>query len=438
MLRALILCEPGRAVAVGYAGYMLVGWLLLCLPFAWESASVSVLDNLFIAVSAVSTTGLVTVNTAEAYSTFGEVVILLLIQLGGIGYMTLGSFVILARDRRLPTEREEVAKCAFALPDEFAVGPFLRNVIMFTLGIETLGAVALYFAFSAAGVENAVWQAAFHAVSAFCTAGFSLFPDSLEGFADHVGVNATVAALSLCGALGFLVLSDLAGSARRRAGEAMTLTSKVILTATGWMLALGFVGVFLIEPGYADRPAESRALVAAFQTMTALTTVGFNTTPIGDLAGPTLFLMLLMMILGASPSGTGGGLKSTSVSAAYAAVRSTLANCPEIRFWNHPIPRHRVTAAFAAVTFYVACFFVGGLALLLVESAPFEDVIFEAASALGTVGLSRGITGDLTPLGKLIVVALMFVGRTGPMTLAIAIFHPDEPDGDGGEEDIAV
>jgi trk system potassium uptake protein TrkH len=413
--------SPMKTLLVGYAIYTFVGWILLCLPFAHETTSLSALDNLFTATSAVSTTGLATISTSDSYSFFGELVILTLIQFGGIGYMTLGSFILLARHVELSPRREQITKTAFALPDGFHVSRLLRSVILFTVAIESAGILALYFAFENAGVPNPLWQATFHSISAFCTAGFSLFSNGLEGFADDFWVNAIISTLSLSGAIGFLVMSDvfLSFTGRR---ERQTLTTRIILHATFWMLLVGWLLIFLIEPTFGDLPVEQRLMSSGFQAMTALTTVGFNTQPIGDFAHPTAFVMLLLMILGASPSGTGGGLKSTSVSAAFATVWSVLKGRNEVTFWGCRVPTQRLTLAFASVVFYVSIFFIGGLGLLLVQSQSLEDVLFEAASALGTVGLSRGLTSDLTPLGKLIVILLMFIGRLGPITFGLALF----------------
>jgi trk system potassium uptake protein TrkH len=200
------------------------------------------------------------------------------------------------------------------------------------------------------------------------------------------------------------------------------LTTRIILHATAYSLLLGSVCLFLLEPSYRELPNEDRLMVSFFQAMTAMTTVGFNTTDIGAFGHAPVFLMLLLMILGASPSGTGGGLKSTSVSAAFATAWSTIKGRPQVTFWGCEVPNHRLTMAFSAVVFYISVFFVGGLLLLVLQPEPIADVLFEAASALGTVGLSRGITGDLTPLSKCVVILLMFIGRLGPVTFGVALF----------------
>ena len=428
---------PVRSLFLGYLVYGAIGWALLSLPWMTEAgASVAPLDNLFTAFSAMSTTGLATVSTPTSYSFVGELVVLLLIQVGGLGYMTVGSFILMAT-KRLPTQRARVAEAGFSLPKNVRVSTFLRRVVIYTLGVEFAGAVLLYLAFSRAGVDGALWQAIFHSVSAFCTAGFSLFPDSLEGFRTDFAVNAIIAALSLAGAIGFLVVHD-AVNAATDPNHRITLTTRVILTTTFWVIAAGTAVMFLAEPAFFGMTAEARLMTSFFQAMTALTTVGFNTYPIGSLAAPMVFGMLLLMILGASPAGTGGGLKSTSVSTALAAAGSALRGQDHISFRGCEIPQHRIMNAYAALVFYVGTLALGCFLLLLLESFPFEDIVFEAASALGTVGLSRGITGDLQPLSKLIIVVMMFIGRLGPLTFGLAMFRPANPDDAPRREDLAV
>ena len=230
----------------------------------------------------------------------------------------------------------------------------------------------------------------------------------------------------------------------------MTLTSKIILCVTAWFILGGAALLFLGDPSIGGLPAEERLMVAFFQSMTAATTVGFNTYPIGALSLASVLLMYLLMIVGASPSGTGGGLKSTSVSVVFAMVRSPLKGRHRITFLGKRIPDRRLFAAFASLAMYVSTLLVGCYLLLLTETRAggaagdagwsFEDLIFEAASALGTVGLSRGLTGDLSELGKLIIILLMFAGRVGPMSLGLALFaRGGTPAGDGdSEEDVAL
>jgi trk system potassium uptake protein TrkH len=429
--------HPLRLLVLGYGGYLTVTWVLLCLPICWANETVSPLDNLFIATSAVSTTGLATVNPPVAYSFLGELIVLLAVQAGGLGYMTLGSFVILSRKSDLPEVRAGVGLVAFSLPSDFDLRLFIRHVVTFTVLVEVAGAGSLFFAFRSASVESPLWPAIFHSISAFCTAGFSVFPDSLEGFRDDVWVNLIIGALSLLGAIGFLVWSDFWLTLTQRRTH-LTLTTKIIIHMTFWSIAIGWLLLFLIEPTMQSLPVPERLMTSGFQSMSALTTVGFNTHSIGGLHMASVLVVIVLMVVGASPSGTGGGLKSTSVSAAFAVVWSVLRGRNRITFWGTEVPDFRLHAAFAATFFYLVIFLAGSTLLMLTQSSSFDDILFEAASSIGTVGLSRGITADLTPVAKLIVIALMFIGRVGPLTFGLAFFAHAPNNRSEITEDLAV
>ena len=429
--------HPAKLVFLGYLSYIVVGWILLALPYAQKGDGVSALDNLFIATSAVSTTGLVTASVSDSYTLFGQGVVLLLIQLGGIGYMTAGSFLLLSRRAELSSVREQVGRAVFSLPSSFRLNKFILSVIRFTLVIEFLGAAALYALFRRAGVEGALWSAVFHSVSAFCTAGFSLNNDSFERFAGDFWVNAVLIALSYLGAMGFIVCVDFWRKLRGKTGR-ITLTSKIILWTTLWLSAGGTTLIFLTEPSIQGMAADDRLLAAFFQAMTAMTTVGFNTVDIGALSKGTLLLVVVLMVIGASPSGTGGGLKTTTFTAILGVMRSALHGESEVRFWGRPIPVERIWMACASLGFYLLALLVGTYLLELTEGTSFEKNLFEAASALGTVGLSMGITPGLTHLGKLIVTVLMFCGRVGPLTFGAALFCKREEGAGEQDNDLAV
>lgn len=427
--------HPARKLTFGYLSYIVVGWMLLCLPFAQKGKGVPALDNLFMVTSAVSTTGLVTASVSDDYTLFGQLVLLALIQLGGIGYMTLGSFVILSRRAELPPDRADVGRAAFSLPEGFRIEKFLRSVILFTVAIEGAGAAALYPAFSRAGVPAPAWSAVFHSVSAFCTAGFSLYNNSMEAFTGHFWLNAVIAVLAFLGAMGFIVCVDVWRMLRGR-GRRVTLTTRIIVWTMLWLTSLGTLLFFLTEPSVQPLPAHERLLASFFQCMTAMTTVGFNSIPMGTLSKASILLMVVLMVVGASPSGTGGGLKCTTLSAILGVMRSALRGEREVRFWGHPVPIERVWTAFATAGFYLVGLAAGAYLLELTEKTPFDQDFFEAASALGTVGLSMGITPGLSILGKLIVIMLMFLGRVGPQTFSVALFlKSEEPP---GRSDIAV
>jgi len=420
LLRGLRHLHPAKLVFLGYLSYVLVGWAVLCLPSAQKGPGVSPLDNIFVATSALSTTGLATVSVSDSYNWFGQTVVMILIQLGGVGYMTLGSFLILARKTELSPVRTAIGQTVFSLPASFHLGEFIQGVIYFTLAIEAAGAAALYFVFRAAGVETPLWSAVFHSVSAFCTAGFGLYNDNFERFAGNFWLNAIIAALSYLGAMGFIVCLDVYRVVRGKSAG-MTLTSKIILTATLWMAVIGTGLLFIDEPSIRDLSPENRLLAAFFQCMSAMTTVGFNSISIAGLSKASVLLLVVLMVIGSSPSGTGGGVKVTTISAMMGVMRSAIRGEKEVRFWDRAIPYERVTLAFASLGFYLTAFVIGVYLLELTESTPFDKNLFEVASALGTVGLSMGITATLSVLGKVIITLMMFCGRVGPLTLGSAI-----------------
>jgi len=345
--------RPVRLVTLGYLSYIVPGCILLSLPWFQSTDAVSVLDALFIATSAVSTTGLGTVSTSNDFNLAGQIVILILIQLGGIGYMTLGSFVVLSGGGTLSERRQKIGKTVFSMPEGFRINKFIKSVIVFTLIIEALGAAALFAAFTRLGTPNRVWASIFHSVSAFCTAGFALYDTSFEHLRGDLAVNAIIGVLSYLGAIGFIVLVD---AWRRLTGKIsrLTLTSRIILVTTGWVTILG-VGLFFVgEPTIRGLPIPERLLASAFQVMSAMTTVGFNTIPIGKLSQASLFLLTMLMIIGSSPSGTGGGLKTTTFSALIGVVKSVLRGRTQVCFSGKAIPDARVWVASASLGLYAA------------------------------------------------------------------------------------
>jgi len=433
----LISLHPVRLMVLGYLSYVVMGWLFLLLPFSHSGDRISGIDTLFISASAMSTTGLVTVSTGNDFSLFGQIVILVLIQLGGIGYMTFGSFVVLSRSGTLSERRQAVGKAVFSMPEHFRIEKFIKSVIVFTVLTELAGALALYSIFVRLGLANPFWSSIFHSVSAFCTAGFSLYDDSFEKLRGNVTVNIVIGILSYLGAIGFIVFVDgwrrVVSKTRR-----LTLTSRIILVTTAWATLIGVFLFFVAEPSIRNLPPYERLTVSFFQIMTSITTVGFNTIPIGTLSQATLFLIIMLMVIGASPAGTGGGLKTTTFSAVIGVIRSALLGREKVTFWGKEIPEERVRVAIASLGFYVSALILGCYLLSLTEACPFEGLLFESASALGTVGLSTGITSQLTPLGKLIIIGLMVVGRIGPLAFGVAMFLPSKTDEEPNREDLAV
>jgi len=428
--------NPVRLVVLGYMSYIFIGFILLCFPFMHKNF-VHPLDNLFIATSAVSTTGLTTIMVSNDYNFWGQLVILVLIQLGGIGYMTFSSFVILSTKKYLDDRTKNIAQVVFSIPKNFKIEKFILSVIGFSAVVEILGTIGLFFVFLQAGAENPCWNAIFHSVSAFCTAGFSLFPNSFEGLSNNFSLNAIISVLSILGAMGFIVCVDVWRLIRGKEKN-VTLTTKVILSITFWLLIIGSVLMFLTEIYGGGVAPENRMMYSFFQAMTALTTVGFNTVTVSTMSKSAIMLICILMIIGASPSGTGGGLKTTTFSAIWGLMKSAIKGDKSVRILGATVPDDRVRTAVATLSFYLSTLLIGTYLLTLTENGAFIDIFFEAASALGTVGLSMGITAALSVLGKLVIILLMYIGRVGPLTFGMAFYVKPELIFDDEKTDLAI
>ncbi|MBN2533039.1 MAG: hypothetical protein JXB88_09110 [Spirochaetales bacterium] len=488
--------EPSRLLFAGYFTYCVIGALFLCIPI-FSLTNISFLDNLFTAVSAVSTTGLCTVTISENYNFFGNLIILLLIQLGGLGYMTFGSFIILSSKREISIERQNILETSFSLPKDFKLTKFIRSIVIYTLIIEFIGAIFLVFIFWQDKRINPFWSAIFHSVSSFCTAGFSLYKNSFENYSVNIALNIVISILSILGAIGYIVMVDVWLLIRKKK-EKITFTSKVILTLTIWLLILGTLFFFLNEHNMQEGPGFKELLHSFFQCMTALTTVGFNTIPISQIKQTSLLLLTILMVIGSSPSGTGGGIKSTTVSSLWALLKSVLNKHKEfisytreekyetadknskpkrnifdfakqifklkkfiskkkennlenqkelrlilgdifkIKLMNKIIPYERIVYAICTFVFYILILVIGFYILLFTEKMDFQKLLFEAASALGTVGLSTGITNILSEAGKITIIILMFIGRIGPITFGMALFYRSNRREKDSIEDIVI
>ena len=414
--RNLSTLQPYQVIILGFLFYASVGVLLISMPFA-QKQSVGIIDNLFNVVSAMSTTGLTTGAISELYTPFGKLILLGLIQLGAIGYMTITSFFILSSGSRLPVNRTKILSAEFPLPEGFNIKQFVVNIIIYTLVIELIGTTLLTLEFNSLGLEKPLWSGFFHSISAFSTAGFSIYGNGLENFKDNTSINLIIAFLCYAGAIGFIIPMDIYRKIKGYSKE-ITFTTKVILTIT---FLIATAGTFLYMAGN-----NTTLLSAFFQVMSASTTAGFNTVPLGNLPCSALLVLIIAMVIGASPSGTGGGIKTTSISALAGVVSSIIKGQPQnVSFLKRTIPTYRVFTAVAASTVYVSTLLIGIYLLTLTEAFDFISLSFEAASAHGTVGLSMGITPTITPLGKIILTCLMFLGRVGPLTIGIAFFKKD-------------
>jgi len=407
---------------------LLYGYGLLCmlcfgcllLPFLQNEPN-TIVNHLFFAFSLVSTTGLVPADFASSYNMFGQFICLIFIQLGGIGYMALGSFMLIKSTKKLPNISASLLRLEFNLPKRYPLIDFIYSVFAFTILIEFVGAILLYIGFKAEGAAQPLWSAVFHSISAFCTAGFSLYSNSLTDFADNTLITSTILVLSLFGSIGFIVLLDFWMMLRGKR-KAVTLTSKIIMISTFAIVAIGTLFVFLSDDTLIHQGFDGFGL-AFFQTISAHTTVGFNNYEIGNLSTAAIFTLTLLMIIGASPSGTGGGIKTTSLTAIFAVLKAILKKQQYITFLKKEIPSSNIFLAVASAIFYLLIFVIGTWLLLLIEGDHIAShrIFFEASSALSTVGISTGITSLLSDAGKMIVAGLMFLGRVGVLSFGFAM-----------------
>lgn len=415
--------SPKSSLLLLIQGYLFLTCLclfILKLPFS-RSVDISFVDQVFLATSIVSTTGLSPIDFGASLNFFGELSALFFIQLGGIGYMALSSFIILKDSPQLPKLSISLLRLEFNLPERYPLLSFVHSVFIFTILIEAIGASVLYFGFKEAGVDQPLWSAIFHSVSAFCTAGFSLYSDSMSSFHNNALITNTILVLSILGSVGFIVLLDFWLKIIRKRKH-VTLTSKIILISTLFYILLGTFLLY-VSDGLLIADGLNGLKSAFFQLVSAHTTVGFNNFPIENLKLGGLLIMIVIMIIGASPAGTGGGIKTTSVTALIGLLYSILRKRRHVTFFKKEIPAQKIYLAISSSIFYSVILLLGTWIVVQIDGTvfSFDKLLFECASALSTVGLSTGVTSELSPANKVIISILMFIGRLGVMTFGFAL-----------------
>ena len=410
--------RPEEWLVFGFLGIILLGTLLLALPVSSiNGQSIGLLDSLFTATSAVCVTGLVAVDTGTTFSLFGQAVLLALIQVGGLGFMVFATRIMLMLGRRISIKNRLLIRESMNSASLSNLGGLARRYLLLALGIEAAGAALLAMRFVPMyGLRRGLWFAVFHAVSAFCNAGFDLFGgfSSLTGFAADPLVLLTVAALIVLGGLGFSVILEVLRS--RQGLKNLSLHARIVLTFTLALLLMGTAFYALVERGRLD------VLNALFQSVT-MRTAGFNTVDLAFLTdGSKLFSSLLMMI-GASPASTGGGMKTTTVAVVALLIFSVVKGDEGVNAARRRISADTVRRALAVVALFLTMLTLGTLSLSIIENGRFSlaDILFECASAMGTVGVSAIGTPNLHPVSRALLMPMMFLGRVGPLTLAVAV-----------------
>jgi trk system potassium uptake protein TrkH len=425
--------SPWLLLIVGFAVLIALGTLVLLLPAATaEGRATSPIVALFTATSAVCVTGLVVVDTATHWSPFGQVVVLLLIQVGGFGFMTGSTLILLLLVGRRTALRDRLrVQASTGAPELGSVGSLARRIALFTVVCEGAGAVLLFAGFMGEGIEasRAAWWSLFHSVSAFNNAGFDLVGDfrSLEPFAGAPAVLAPIGALIILGGLGFAIVGDVAG--KRRWGR-LALETKLVVLTTLSLLLVGAVSIGIFEwenpATLGAMPVEQRPLNALFESIT-LRTAGFSALPTGELLEASLFVVMALMFIGGASGSTAGGIKVNTFSVLLVAIVSTARGRPSAEAFGRRIPHILIYRALSVALLSIAGLFLVALGLQLATGESFERVLFEAVSAVGTVGASTGITPDVPDPGRLLLVVAMFVGRLGTLTLVLALTARQRP-----------
>jgi trk/ktr system potassium uptake protein len=438
MLRIARYLRPGQLMILGFVTVLLIGTFLLMLPVMSSSGSpLKFIDAIFTAASSVCVTGLIVLDTATDFSLAGQIVILALIQIGGLGIMSIAGVTSMLLGQGISIRDSSLIQELFEGEALVQAGRILRFVVTMAVIVEILGTGLLYLGLSGtiADPGQRLWFALFHAVSAFCNAGFSLSSTSLMPMADNGLFTWTISALLIIGGLGFIVVANvlawLQGRRLRedqrghRSRRRLSVQTRVILLFTIVLLVLGAVALALLEwnGALAGQSMPMKINQAFFQSATART-AGFNTMDLTTLHSPALLVLIFLMIIGAAPGSTAGGLKVTTLAVLMANLRAITGGSRHVRLFDREISELAIRRAFMVFTAYMAVGFAGVFILLISDGQALMITAFEVVSAVGTVGLSLGMTAGLTLAGKIVIILLMFMGRLGPLALAVYLIRP--------------
>lgn len=425
MVKKRTCLSPTQVLAIGFASIILIGGILLSLPVASANGqSIGFINSLFEATSAVCVTGLVVVDTGTDLSLFGQIVIITLIQIGGLGFMTAASLIFLALGKRITLRERLVMQEALNQFNLEGLVRLTKNVIGVTFIIEGIGALLLSTRFIPLyGFKKGLYYSIFHAISAFCNAGFDLIGNyrSLTGFVDDVVINMTVMGLIILGGLGFSVILDIW---HHRRFKKLSLHSKLAVFMTVMLILIGTAFFFIVEYNnpytLADKPLPIKILASLFQSVTPRT-AGFNTIDQANLKDASKFMTILLMFIGASPASTGGGIKTVTASVIFFLTVSVVRGRDDIQVYGKRIS-HSIAHRAITITLISLMLLIGvSMVLSLIEPQPFIDILFETSSALGTVGLASFDNGSMSTISKIFVMLTMFAGRVGPLTLTLAL-----------------
>ncbi len=411
-----------QIIIVGFLGVILVGALFLMLPFATNSGeTASFFDTLFTSTSAVCVTGLIVQDTATYWSPFGQFIIMILIQIGGMGIVTVALSIAMVSGRKIGLMQRSTMQEQISAPKVGGIVKMTGFILRGVLIIELIGAALLATVFVPEfGVFKGLWYALFHSVSAFCNAGFDLIGikeqfSSLTSYAGNPVINFTIMMLIIIGGIGFFTWEDVLKNKWRI--HKYRMQTKTILVTTLILILIPAVYFFFCE--FPDKPFSERIWLSFFQSVTTRT-AGFNTANLTSISEVGLMVMIVLMVIGGSPGSTAGGMKTTTLAVLFSSAVSVFKRRDNAHLFNRRIEDSSVKSAVAILLMYITLFLGGGMVICAVEKIPLITALYETASAIGTVGLSLGITPDLCGISKLILIVLMFFGRVGGLTLIFA------------------
>ena len=419
--------SPPSLLALGFLSFICIGTILLKLPIS-HHGDMTWINALFTATSAVTITGLSVVNIGDAYTVFGQMVIMLLLQCGGLGFMTFAILAVLSLSAKIGLKQQIMAQDTIGQTNLSKVAMTIKGVLLYSLFFEGIGTLILTIAWMQDyPFQDAFFYAAFYSVSAFNNGGFSLFPNSLMSFADQYLITLTISMLYIIGGVGFVVLMDIK---RAKRWKTLSPNSKLILSTIAGLNLVAFLLIWAIE---ASNPHTLAAMSIGDQALNAWfhATVprssGFNSLDMASMQNASTLLTMLLMFIGGGSLSTAGGIKVGTFIIVVLSVIRFLRRSDEVRVFNHAVPERTTFKALAVVSITGMLITIGIFSLLLFEPKQnFLDLLFEVVSAACTVGLSRGVTGELQPASLIVLMLLMFAGRLGPLTLAYLIATPQK------------
>ena len=413
-----------QIITLGFVGVILLGAMLLMLPISSQRGEITTFGNaLFTATSAVCVTGLVVYDTATYWSYFGQTVILILIQVGGLGVISVASFLSMIAGRKISLMQRQTMQNALSAPQVGGIVKLTRFLFLTSFAIEGIGALLLFPVFVPQYGVKGIWLSVFHSISAFCNAGFDLMGDktgkfsSLTSFSGNVYLNMVVCSLIILGGLGFLTWRDIVTKKTRI--KEYKIQTKVILVTTIILIFVPAILFFFVE--FYDNPLEKRVCMSIFQAVTPRT-AGFNTADLSKMSDAGKTLTMILMLIGGSPGSTAGGMKTTTFTVLILNAIATFRSQENAGAFGRRLEYHVIKNAATVAMLYFTLFFCGGVAISVYEDLPLLDCLYEAASAVGTVGLTLGVTPGLHVFSQVVLIILMYLGRVGGLTLIYAVF----------------